>query len=59
MGIIFDIIIVVFFLISIFAGYKRGLIDALVKLASFAIAVILAFVLCAPVGNYITQNTRN
>ena len=58
MGIIIDIIVVAFLVLSIWMGYKKGLIDCLVKIASFVIAIILAFVLCAPVGNYISENTQ-
>lgn len=58
MGIIIDIVVVAFILASIWMGYKRGLIDCLVKIASFAIAIVLAFVLCAPVGGLIKETTQ-
>jgi len=58
MGIIIDIVVVAFILLSIWMGYKRGLIDCLVKIASFAIAIVLAIVLCVPVGTFITETTQ-
>lgn len=58
MGIIIDLILVAFLVLSIWMGYKKGLIDCLVKIASFAIAIILAFSLCAPVGNFISESTQ-
>lgn len=58
MGMIIDIIVVLFILASIWMGYKKGLIDCLVKIASFAIAIILAFALCVPVGGLIKETTK-
>ena len=58
MGIIIDIVVVAFIVLSIWMGYKRGLIDCLVKIASFAIAIVLAVVLCVPVGTFITETTQ-
>lgn len=58
MGIIIDVVVLSFVLASIFMGYKRGLVDCLIKIVSFAIAIVLAFVLCAPVGNLIKDVTQ-
>ena len=57
-GIVVDIIVLAFILISIFLGYKNGLVDSLVKILSFFIAIVLAFVLFKPVGNFIKDTTK-
>lgn len=57
MTIFVDLIIVAVIALSIFLGYKKGLIGVAVKILSFFIAIILAFVLCGSVATYITENT--
>lgn len=57
MTILVDLIIVAVIALSIFLGYKKGLIGVAVEILSFFIAIVLAFVLCGPVATYITQNT--
>lgn len=58
MGIILDIIILLIMAISIFLGYKRGLVKVAVKLCAFLIAVIVTLVLYKPVSNIIINNTE-
>ena len=58
MGIIVDLILIAFFVLFIFLGYKKGLAGSLIKLCSFVIALILALVLFKPVGNIIKDNTQ-
>ena len=58
MGIIVDLILIAFFILFIFLGYKKGLTGSLIKLCSFVIALILALVLFKPVGNAIKDNTQ-
>lgn len=57
MTILVDLIIVAVIALSIFLGYKKGLIGVAVEILSFFIAIVLAFVLCGPVATYIIQNT--
>lgn len=57
MSILVDLIILAVITLSIFLGYKKGLIGVAVKILSFFIAIILAFVLCGPVATYITETT--
>ena len=57
MTILVDLIIIAVIALSIFLGYKKGLIGVAVEILSFFIAIVLAFVLCGPVATYITQNT--
>ncbi len=39
-------------------GYARGLAGSLIKLASFAIAVVLAVMLYKPISNVIMEKTQ-
>lgn len=57
MGIIVDLIIIAVLVLFISIGYKRGFTGSLIKLASFAIALVLAFVLYKPVANIVRENT--
>ena len=57
MGIIADLIIIAVVLLFIFLGYKKGLTGSLIKLLSFIIAIVVAFVLYKPVANAVIENT--
>ena len=58
MGIILDIIILAIMAISIFFGYKRGLVKVAVKLCAFLIAIIVTLVFYKPVSNVIIDKTE-
>jgi len=58
MGIILDIIIIAIMAISIFIGYKKGLVRVAVKLCAFLIAIIVTLVFFKPVSNIIINNTQ-
>lgn len=58
MSLIIDLIVVVIILLFTFLGYKRGLIKLAIKLCTFVIAVIIAFMVYKPVANIIIQNTE-
>lgn len=58
MGIILDIILLAILAISIFLGYKKGLVKVAVKLFAFVIAVIVTLVFYKPVSNIIIDNTE-
>lgn len=58
MGIIVDLILIGILLVFIFAGYKKGLTGSLLKLISFALSIVIAFVLYKPVSNIIINNTQ-
>lgn len=53
-----DLIIVAIILLFTFLGYKRGLIKVAIKLCTFFIAIILAFVLYKPVANLVISKTN-
>lgn len=58
MGIIIDIIIILFILASIYLGYKKGLISLGIHLCAFLIAIVVTFVLYRPIGNVIIHTTQ-
>ena len=58
MGIIIDIIIILFVLISIFLGYKKGLITLGIQLCAFLIAIVVTFVFYRPIASVIINNTQ-
>lgn len=58
MSLIIDLIIVAIILLFTFLGYKRGLIKVAIKLCTFFIAIILAFMLYKPIANLVIENTN-
>ena len=56
-GIIIDVVIVLFMMLAIFIGYKRGLIKVTFGLLSFALALIISLILYKPVSHFITNYT--
>lgn len=57
MGIIVDIIIIAIIALSIFLGYRKGLIELAIKLCAFVIAIVITFILYKPVSNLIINTT--
>lgn len=57
MSFIVDIIILVILALSIFLGYKKGLTKCIIKIFSFVIALVIAFVLFKPISNFIINKT--
>lgn len=58
MGIILDLIVIAGIGLSIFLGYKQGLVGVAYKILSFIGALILAFVLSGPVSQFLIDNTE-
>ena len=58
MGIIVDLILIACLAAFIIMGYRKGLTGNLLKLISFAVAIVLAIVLYKPVANFIIDNTK-
>ena len=56
-GIIIDILIVVFLALSVFLGYKKGFVSLAIKLCAFIIAILITFVLYRPIANLIINTT--
>lgn len=58
MGIIIDIIILGILALTIFLGYKRGLVKVIFKMFAFLVALIITIVLYKPVTNVVINNTE-
>lgn len=54
---IVDIIIIVIMILAIIIGKKKGLTVCLVNFLSLIVALVVALMLCKPVGNYIMEKT--
>ena len=57
MGIIIDIIIILFILVSVFLAYKKGLISLAINLVAFIIAIVITLLLYQPIANLIIKVT--
>lgn len=57
MGIVIDIVVVIILALSIFFGYKRGLINVIFNLCAFLVALIITFILYRPVATIVINNT--
>ena len=58
MGILLDIVIVAIIVLSIFLGYKRGLVNVIFNVCAFLVAIVITFILYKPVTNLVIQNTE-
>lgn len=58
MSIIIDAIILGILVLCIAFGYRKGLTGALLKIVSFVLALVIAFVLFKPVSNFIIDKTN-
>lgn len=57
MGLIIDIVVVAFILLSIYLGYKKGLVSLAIKLCAFIIAIAITVVLYKPIANLVINVT--
>lgn len=58
MGILVDSCIIVLFVLSIFIGYKKGLIGVAFKIVSFLIAISISLILYYPISNFVIEHTE-
>lgn len=58
MSFIVDLIILAILVLCIALGYHKGLTGSLLKIISFVLALVIAFVLFKPVSNFIIDNTN-
>lgn len=58
MSIIVDLIILGILVLCIALGYHKGLTGSLLKIVSFVLALVIAFVLFKPVSSFIINNTN-
>ena len=57
MGIVVDLIIVALLLLSVYLGYRKGLLELAIKLVAVVIAIVVTFVLYRPISNFIINTT--
>lgn len=57
MSMIVDLVIIGIIALCIIVGYIKGLTGSLIKIVSFALSLVVAFVLFVPVSNFIINNT--
>lgn len=58
MSIIFDIIIVLFIVASIYMGYKRGIVDVGFKLFAIVVSIVVSLVFYSPITHFVVDNTE-
>lgn len=58
MSIIIDLVIVAIIALCILIGYHKGLTGSLLKIVSFILALVIAFILFKPVSNFIIEKTN-
>ena len=58
MTIIVDVVILAIMVLCLIIGYVRGLTGSLIKIVSFFLALIIAFILFVPVSNLIIDKTQ-
>lgn len=58
MSVIIDLIIVAVIAICIIIGYVKGLTGSLIKILSFVLSLVIAFILFVPVSNFVIENTQ-
>ena len=57
MAIIVDLVILAIMVLCIIIGYVRGLTGSLIKILSFVLSIIIAFILFIPISNLIIDKT--
>ena len=57
MGIILDLIIVLFILSSVYFGYKKGLITLGIRLVTTILALVITLMIYKPIGNIVIEKT--
>ena len=58
MSIIIDLVIIAIIALCVLIGYWKGLTGALLKIVSFVLALVIAFILFKPVSNFIIDKTN-
>ena len=58
MTIVVDLIVLAIIALCIILGYVRGLTGSLIKILSFVLSIVIAFVLFIPISNLVIENTQ-
>jgi len=56
-GLFVDLIIVASFALSIYWGYKRGLVNVITSLVAFVLAIVLTLIIYKPISNFLQYRT--
>ena len=57
MGIIIDLIIILFILLSVYLGYRKGLVALGIHLIAFVLALVIGLILYRPIGDLVINTT--
>lgn len=58
MGIVVDLIIIMFIFACVFFGYKKGLVKLGIHLVSFVVAILVTFILYRPIADLVINYTN-
>lgn len=58
MGIVLDVVLLIIFLLSLFFGYRKGLIGVAFNLCAFLVALVVTWILYNPITNVVINNTE-
>ena len=58
MGFIIDIVIAAILILSVFIGYKQGLVKVIFNVCALLVAIIATFILYRPVSNFVIEKTE-
>lgn len=58
MGIVLDIILLAILVLSLFFGYRKGLIGVVFNLCALLVAIIITWILYTPITNVVIKNTE-
>ena len=58
MGIVLDGVLLIIFLLSLFFGYRKGLIGVAFNLCAFLVALVVTWILYNPITNVVINNTE-
>ncbi len=58
MSVSFDLAIMIIFVVCIFLGYKRGLVNLAIKVLAFVLSLAISLILFRPIANIVIENTN-
>ena len=58
MGIVIDVVTIAILILSVWLGYKKGLVNVIFNIFAFIVAIIATLILYKPVSNIIINNTQ-
>ena len=58
MGIFLDLFVIAIIILSVFLGYKKGLVNVIFNVFAFLIAIVITFILYKPATSFVINNTE-